>query len=671
MKPSLCLNAIVRNEAGRIERMLASVLPYVKAVAILDTGSTDDTIKIIERLCNDAGVWLTVGETTFENFSQARNEAFSLAQANNVCDAWCQFALLVDADMELVVDNPHSLMLLDANAPSYDMMQKGGAVSYANRRIINLDWGTPPYVGVTHEYLDVPSAGMIKGASFIDHADGSNRKDKYPRDAALLEAALMEDPNNGRYLYYLGNTYRDWGRYDLAIETYQKRIALGGWDEETHSAMMHLAGCLKDTLDEAGYVAGLLAAYNFRPTRAEPLYDLAKHYREKGDNAAALMFAKTGLPKTRPDDLLFVNDFVYEHGLRYEYSIAGYYDEKERGRAFEVTDDLALDKTCPEGYRWSARNNLYHFTKPLKEHCPSFEAKRLSFTPPPGYTAMNPSVEVCHDKIKCNIRCVNYKIDEHGRYMIGPLECHDAPIDTRNFLVELSPTLESVKRVREIVWDRPPANFPQVTGLEDVRLYRSRGELWFSACVRECSPNGTCQQARGRLYRPLPTECRVTDFQIISGEGKHEKNWMHLDGGDFIHRLDTIIHADAPCVDVTRHYTIRPTDLHVGDISGGSQLIEFRGGRLAVVHEALTGPDGKRTYWHRFAYFDHDGAFRKLSMPFVFLDRQIEFCAGLAQHPNQSDLILSFGVRDAEAWIATVSMEDVAQLLWKAHHHED
>lgn len=668
MKPSLCLNMIVKNEAARIERCLSSVLPHVKAVAILDTGSTDDTIKIIERLCNDAGIWLTVGETTFENFSQARNEAFSLAQANNVCNAWCQFALLVDADMELVVDNPHSLMLLDANAPSYDMMQKGGAVSYANRRIVNLSWPRAPYVGVTHEYADVPSAGMIKGASFIDHADGSNRKDKYPRDAALLEAALKEDPNNGRYLYYLGNTYRDWGRYDLAIEAYQKRIALGGWDEETHSAMMHLAGCLKDTLDEDGYVAGLIKAYNFRPSRTEPLYDLAKHYREKGDNAAALMFAKTGLSKTRPDDLLFVNDFVYEHGLRYEYSISGYYDAKERGCAFEVTDDLALDKTCPEHIRWSSRNNLYHFTKPLKEHCPSFEAKRLNFTPPDGYTAMNPSVEVCHDKIKCNIRCVNYKVDEHGRYMIGPLECNDAPIDTRNFLARLDVNLE-VKDAEEIIWDRGSPNFPQVTGLEDIRLYRSRGDLWFNACVRERSPHGTCQQARGRLGTwPYPD---VRDFQIISGEDKHEKNWMHLLNGDFIYRLDTIIHADAPCVDVTRHYTIRPTALHVGDISGGSPLIPFRSGHLAVVHEAITGPDGKRTYWHRFAYFDHDGTFRRLSMPFVFLDRQIEFCAGLAQHPNTSDLILTFGVRDAEAWVATVSMEDVAQLLWKAHHHED
>jgi glycosyltransferase involved in cell wall biosynthesis len=667
MKPSLCLNMIVKNESARIERCLASVEPYVKSVVILDTGSTDDTELKILAFCAAHQLPVEIHKGEFENFSQARNDAFVFAKIANHRLPWCQFALLVDADMELVVDNPHALMLLDANALSYDMMQKGGSVSYANRRILNLDWGTAPYVGVTHEYLDVPSAGMIKGASFIDHADGSNRADKYPRDAALLEDALKADPNNGRSLYYLGNTYRDWGEPEEAVRIYDKRIALGGWEEETQSAMMHRASCYKDHGNEALFVQGMIEAYNFRPQRAEPLYDLAKHYREKGDNAAALMFAKTGLPKTRPDDLLFVNDFVYEHGLRYEYSIAGYYDEKERGRAFEVTDDLALDPTCPAEFRWSARQNLYHFTKPLKGHCPSFEAKRLNFTPPPGYTAMNPSVEECNGKIKCNIRCVNYRIDEHGRYMIGPKECNDAPIDTRNFLAHLDTKLD-VWDVAEIIWDREPPNFPQVTGLEDIRLYRAHGALWFSACVRERSPQGTCQQARGLIMpkrAPGHRYC-VTAFQIISEEKDgHQKNWMHMVDGDFMYRLDTIVHADAPAVGITA--TVNPTNIDVSNISGGSQLIPFRAGYIAVVHEALTGPDGKRTYWHRFAYFDHDGTFRRLSMPFVFFERQIEFCAGLAQHPNQSDLILSFGVRDAEAYVATVSMEEVAHMLWKFH----
>ena len=98
-------------------------------------------------------------------------------------------------------------------------------------------------------------------------------------------------------------------------------------------------------------------------------------------------------------------------------------------------------------------------------------------------------------------------------------------------------------------------------------------------------------------------------------------------------------------------------------------MIPFKAGWIAVVHEASTDPHGKRTYWHRFVWFDADLMVRRLSLPFVFLDRQIEFCAGLAYHPNGNDLIISYGVRDAEAHLATVSIEEVAAMVWKFHEN--
>lgn len=666
MKPPLMLNMIVRNESARIERCLASVLPYVKAVAILDTGSTDDTKERIHRICAAHGVTSAIADGEFKDFSQARNAAFAFAKRVLKHDAFphCQFALLVDADMELVVEDPAAYSNLDANALSYDMMQTGGAVSYANRRLINLNAKSDPYVGVTHEYLDLPAAGLISGARFVDHADGFNRKDKYRRDADLLNEALKTDPENGRSWYYLANTYRDGNDPHLAIAAYEKRISLGGWDEETHSAMMNLACAHKDAGSVPEFVSGMIDAYNFRPRRAEPLYDLAKHYREKGNNAAALVFAKAGLNIQRPNDLLFVNDYVYSHGLRYEYSIAGYYDEAERARAFEVTDDLALDPTCPADIRGSARSNLYWHTKPLKEYCPSFVGERLSFEPPEGYTAMNPSIEVCNGNITCNVRCVNYKIDAQGRYMIGPLECNDAPIDTRNFLLALSHSFD-VERSQEIMWLRDAPAWNMVTGLEDIRLWRFCGELHYSATVRELSAGGVCQMVSGTLPHAGEDHiCIWSDkWKVISDEHTYEKNWMPLparpfSGPRWMYRLDTVIEPG--------HETIKMrSKLHVGDISGSSQLIPFKMGYLAVVHEASTGPDGKRTYWHRFAWFDKNGELHRLSLPFVFYARQIEFCAGLAAHPNNRDLLISFGVRDEEAHVAMVNIEEVARMVWE------
>jgi glycosyltransferase involved in cell wall biosynthesis len=663
-KPSLALNMIVKNEAARIERCLRSVLPYVKAVSIIDTGSTDETREIITRVCAEYCVPQFTHAGVFENFSQARNDAFAFAQRNNGgCLPFCQFALLVDADMELVVTDPTAFDNLNAGALSYDMMQKGGAVSYMNRRLANLQARDNPYVGVTHEYLDLPAAGLITGASFIDHADGANRVNKFERDAALLEAALDVEPTNARYWYYLGNTYRDWRRPALAAEAYKKRIELGGWDEETHSAMMNLAFTHRDRGDPDAFVRQMVDAYAFRPSRAEPLYDLAKYYREKGNNAAALLFATAGINKKRPDDVLFVNDFVYSHGLRYEYAVAGFYDPATCARAAEITNELALDPACPAEHRASARSNLYWFTEPLKQLCPSLEPVRLNFVPPHGYEAMNPSVEVDQGTIMCNIRCVNYRIDARGAYIIhGGGEA----IETRNFVAMLEPEWLTTHNVAEVLWHRPPPRFGLVLGLEDIRLWRYCGHLHFSATVREQCNTGTCQIVTGSLaYDPSNTKYMVVqpEWEPVTGEEQHEKNWMPMPSRPsgpprFMYRCNSTVELGRPST-VTR----TDTPFYVDEISGSSQLVPFKNGYLAVVHEAAAGPDGKRTYWHRFAWFTLQGELHRLSKPFVFFARQIEFCAGLALHPDGRRLLISFGVRDEEAWVATVQIEEVATLL--------
>ena len=49
MEPTLCLNMIVKNESKIIERLLSSVLPIIDSYCICDTGSTDNTIEIIEN----------------------------------------------------------------------------------------------------------------------------------------------------------------------------------------------------------------------------------------------------------------------------------------------------------------------------------------------------------------------------------------------------------------------------------------------------------------------------------------------------------------------------------------------------------------------------------------------------------------------------------------------
>ena len=91
-------------------------------------------------------------------------------------------------------------------------------------------------------------------------------------------------------------------------------------------------------------------------------------------------------------------------------------------------------------------------------------------------------------------------------------------------------------------------------------------------------------------------------------------------------------------------------------------MIAFDGGWLALVHEAGLR-DKQRHYRHRFVWFDEATRLRGVSRPFFFDKSGVEFAAGLAWHPDGKRLVVSYGVEDSEAWIATVDADDVRCVL--------
>ena len=76
----------------------------------------------------------------------------------------------------------------------------------------------------------------------------------------------------------------------------------------------------------------------------------------------------------------------------------------------------------------------------------------------------------------------------------------------------------------------------------------------------------------------------------------------------------------------------------VSHISGGSQVVNVDGRtwiwRWCTRPDILVGPN--RYYQHRFVNFTSNGKVDRISAPFYFHDRQIEFAAGLAYFPDKS-----------------------------------
>ena len=82
--PTICLNMIVKNESKIITRLFDSVLPIIDCYCICDTGSTDNTIELIEEYFNNKKIPGKIVNETFRNFAHNRN--FALNSCLNMSD---------------------------------------------------------------------------------------------------------------------------------------------------------------------------------------------------------------------------------------------------------------------------------------------------------------------------------------------------------------------------------------------------------------------------------------------------------------------------------------------------------------------------------------------------------------------------------------------------------
>src|SRR5437773_1222364 len=100
---ALRLKMIVKNEKANLERCLSAAAPYIACWVIGDTGSTDGTQDFIRSFFDARNIPGELHGFPFVNFEQARNEALDRACASKLP---FDYLLLIDADMELTVQNP-------------------------------------------------------------------------------------------------------------------------------------------------------------------------------------------------------------------------------------------------------------------------------------------------------------------------------------------------------------------------------------------------------------------------------------------------------------------------------------------------------------------------------------------------------------------------------------
>jgi glycosyltransferase involved in cell wall biosynthesis/predicted O-methyltransferase YrrM len=345
---------IVRNEAEVIQRCLGSVRGLIDHWVICDTGSNDGTQQLVRAALE--GIPGDLHERPWADFGHNRTELMAFARDK------ADYLLLIDADMTISYDKAGPGRL---SADSY-MLRHAEEPEYWIKRLVRSDrrWW---YVGATHEYLETDQPERVENLDAIvihHHADGGSRHEKFERDARLLSAELEVDPTNARAVFYLAQTLRDMGRVQESANLYRRRAAMGGWPEEVFYSLYQL-GVLTDRAGQRDRaIIALLDAWNYRPQRVEPLYELARMFRERQQYHPAHLVAQRGVHAPVPADALFLHRWIYQWGLLFEYSIAAYW-VGQPAAALEACDRLLAMPDLPQTYREQTRANRVHCVRAL------------------------------------------------------------------------------------------------------------------------------------------------------------------------------------------------------------------------------------------------------------------------------------------------------------------
>ena len=268
---------IVKNEAHVIRRCLRSVRPFIDSYSISDTGSTDNTMELIrEELAGIPGVLVS---DPWQDFGTNRQTALERCVGDHV--------LFIDADETLECTD--AVLRLPSEYDGFTIRLVQSTATFLRTVIIRNDprWRWRRKI---HEELvfDGAHTTLNLHSAVIRSYDDSHRNllgDKFVRDLAVLESMPPTQEN----VFYLAQTLFGLNRYAEAIQKYEERAALGGWEEEVYYSLF-MAGTLRTSYSADSFetkAASLFRAFIYRPQRMEALSALCQLLRENGKNAEA------------------------------------------------------------------------------------------------------------------------------------------------------------------------------------------------------------------------------------------------------------------------------------------------------------------------------------------------------------------------------------------------
>lgn len=226
---------IVKNEEQNIERALSWGKGIVSEQIVVDTGSTDRTVEIARQM----------GAKVYEfpwvnDFAAAKNYALDKAE--------CEWIAFLDADEYFppedagklldYVKKLHDTQYVNLMTGLVNLDRRGNILSVITQCRIFRNLPRLRYEGKIHEHLAMTDGSPIMTADAVKelticHTGYAEGEQKRKRNRSLIEAELLEHPDDYRMLGYLGSDYHESKEYEKAENTLRRALSLIPESERT------------------------------------------------------------------------------------------------------------------------------------------------------------------------------------------------------------------------------------------------------------------------------------------------------------------------------------------------------------------------------------------------------------------------------------------------------
>ena len=313
-KYKVCVYAISKNEEKFVKRWVES-MKEADDIYVLDTGSTDNTVKLLEEL----GVHVTVEVIDPWRFDVARNKSLDLVPLDTDICVCTDLDEVLESGWRQRLENVWNEKVDRVRYTynwSFDEYGKPATTFMQNKihRRKGYTWYHP-----VHEILKTkPNEVEVDCADMVlnHYPDSTKSRGSY---LPLLEMSVKEDPDDDRNMHYLGREYMYHQRWNEAIDTLIRHLNLPSakWDAERCASMRFIArsymGLNRPKEAEMWYKEAIKEASYLRESYVElaQIYLDQKRYEEAYEELEYAFLIKDKAP-IYINEAFAWNEYIYE-----------------------------------------------------------------------------------------------------------------------------------------------------------------------------------------------------------------------------------------------------------------------------------------------------------------------------------------------------------------------